>query len=293
MGRMHINDAGEPGDCNANFNCPFGSLDEDHYDTPQEAREAYEKKMETEGYVFKSHKFGAPPFVPATKEELAKSSENAKAVLNKSGLLTGRSLSQTDKNLVQKVLDGKKVSDEKIDSFLDRNFALEKPGDNEYNDPKDINKVFDHIRLVRKQSQTPSTLTTLDAFDPATQSVVGSTVRSSPNKMAKAMQKSLNSINHLQSLADTNFYTAETDESLTDEQRAFYRGRGEIHLEESKREEVRLDALHREMQWQLENDPKFAWQADPRAVSASKRFKFRSNPGKYSVGTVRTVKDDE
>lgn len=289
MSRIHINGAGEPGECHAEKQCPFGG-DDQHHDSVDAAREAYEKKMEDGGYIFKSHKFGAPPFVPATKEELAESSAKAQNGLDKSGALKANWLSQTDKNLVQKIIEGKKVPDEKIDSFLDRNYDLERPGKSPGLDPNDAKAVYDHIRLVRAQSQTPSTLTTLDNFDPATHSVVGSAVREDPAKMAKAATKSLNRVRHLQSLADDYFYTAETDEDQTDEERAYVRAEAELFLEDSKREEVRSDAIIAELKWMTENDSQFAARANPEAVRASKSFKLRSNPGKYSVGTVRKVK---
>lgn len=43
--RYHINNDGEARKCAASFNCPFGDLNEDHYSSAAEARQAYEKKM--------------------------------------------------------------------------------------------------------------------------------------------------------------------------------------------------------------------------------------------------------
>lgn len=45
MSKFHVNDEGNPGPCGANYNCPFGDMDSDHYSSPQEARNAYEVKM--------------------------------------------------------------------------------------------------------------------------------------------------------------------------------------------------------------------------------------------------------
>lgn len=45
MSKFHINDEGNPGPCSAEFRCPFGDLDDDHFSSPQEARDAYEVKM--------------------------------------------------------------------------------------------------------------------------------------------------------------------------------------------------------------------------------------------------------
>src|SRR5579875_3946556 len=46
MARYHINPAtGNPGICRARKSCPFGDLDTEHYSSKNEARRAYEKKM--------------------------------------------------------------------------------------------------------------------------------------------------------------------------------------------------------------------------------------------------------
>lgn len=43
--KFHVNAAGEPGQCSAKINCPFGSSEE-HFNTREEAREFYEKSQE-------------------------------------------------------------------------------------------------------------------------------------------------------------------------------------------------------------------------------------------------------
>lgn len=46
MTKYHNNDNGDPGPCNAqNGNCPFGDSETDHYDSPEEARKAFEEKQ--------------------------------------------------------------------------------------------------------------------------------------------------------------------------------------------------------------------------------------------------------
>ena len=44
MARYHINHRGEAGLCKAQRKCPFGDLATDHFDSPEEARAAYELK---------------------------------------------------------------------------------------------------------------------------------------------------------------------------------------------------------------------------------------------------------
>lgn len=47
MAKYHINKSGEPKPCNAAYKCPFGSAEE-HHDTAEAARDAYEKEMTTQ-----------------------------------------------------------------------------------------------------------------------------------------------------------------------------------------------------------------------------------------------------
>ena len=47
MAKFHITAKGEPGVCNAQYNCPLGGADE-HYGTKQEAQQAFEAKMTAE-----------------------------------------------------------------------------------------------------------------------------------------------------------------------------------------------------------------------------------------------------
>lgn len=46
MAKYHITAKGNPGVCRAKIKCPFGDLEKEHYATKEEARTAFEKKME-------------------------------------------------------------------------------------------------------------------------------------------------------------------------------------------------------------------------------------------------------
>lgn len=45
MSRYHINKKGEPGICSAEVKCPLGGGEEQHYSTPEKARQAFELSM--------------------------------------------------------------------------------------------------------------------------------------------------------------------------------------------------------------------------------------------------------
>ena len=59
-GKYHVNPAtGNAGACTATYRCPFGSLDEDHFATPEEARASYETSQ--------GGSFAKPLALPAAK----------------------------------------------------------------------------------------------------------------------------------------------------------------------------------------------------------------------------------
>lgn len=49
--KYHINARGEAGPCSAEKACPFGELEEDHYSSPEAARQAYEEKHKTTSWI--------------------------------------------------------------------------------------------------------------------------------------------------------------------------------------------------------------------------------------------------
>lgn len=60
MTKYHVNPAtGNPGACRATQRCPFGSLEEDHFDSPEQARGAYEASQ--------GNSFAKPQAVAAAK----------------------------------------------------------------------------------------------------------------------------------------------------------------------------------------------------------------------------------
>lgn len=74
MPKFHVNGEGTPGPCRAGDGetagvrgCPFGDATE-HYDTPKEARAAYEKKMEDEAIPEASAKKSEPTIDPEVAE---------------------------------------------------------------------------------------------------------------------------------------------------------------------------------------------------------------------------------
>lgn len=65
MTRFHINAKGEAGPCRAiNGNCPFGSV-EDHFDSLEDARSAYEERAAAEFTPVNSLKRSAAPAKPS------------------------------------------------------------------------------------------------------------------------------------------------------------------------------------------------------------------------------------
>lgn len=54
--KFHINDDGKVGQCHAKLSCPFGDLEENHWDTAADARHAYETMQAAWGPIMSSQR---------------------------------------------------------------------------------------------------------------------------------------------------------------------------------------------------------------------------------------------
>lgn len=278
MSKYHVNDAGDPGDCNANRKCPFGS-DEEHYSSMGEARSAYEEKMSKAG---------------STLPEMHSNRLRDEAVQAYVDKFPQYELNATEKNIVEKALEGKKVSDEKIDKLLDAHFDLERIAHNrDASKAEAVQKVFRHLRNVRKKSGTPSTLVTGNSFDPSMQSVYSNKdARKHPSKMAKAISREASHGDWMRELADRTQERIDTQPSTLDEENAL-KGEVEILKEKARRSDARCQAMMMELKWKMTNDTYFAGGANLSARAALNRYKFNESLKDVPIGTVRKVSEDE
>lgn len=278
MSKYHVNDSGDPGECNANHRCPFGG-DDEHYDSMSEARSAYEEKMSKEG-----------PTLP----DLHSNRLRDAAVQAYTDKFPQYELNATEKNIVEKALEGKKVSDERIDKLLDSHFDLERIAINRDKEKAEaVQKVFRHLRNVRKKSGNPSTLVTGNSFDPSTQSVYSNKdARKHPSKMAKAISREASHGDWMRELADRTRERIATQPSTLDEENAL-NSEVEILNEKARRSDARCQAMMKELKWKMTNDPHFAGGANLSARASLNRYRFDESLKDVPIGTVRKVSEDE
>lgn len=86
--KFHVNNAGEPGECNATIEpCPFGLSDEEHHSTREEARATYEEKM---------RKTEVTPVMKKQKKTVQKSWEELKEVWSDEGFKSSNELTSEE-----------------------------------------------------------------------------------------------------------------------------------------------------------------------------------------------------
>lgn len=283
MAIYHVNpNTGNPNICRAEKGgCPFGGTNE-HYDTKAEAREAYEKQMDEATLALKSvqkeisdrrESNGNPDLDNADRQADLKSAVEDFPKFE---------VSKAEQKMLDDLAAGKKVSDSKLDLFLvsHRNLTVD-DGFKQQEHIESARRVFAHIEQIRRDRGTPSTLATLDKFDPATQTLFSNPeARTNPYVAGKAIRREMSNSDWLNELADRNEQNAATlkDSSVTPEQ---YLNAAKEQRRRAHESLVRVKAQIREVQYLFDTDPKFASRAD------------RDLHSLLSAGHLRTLGDND
>lgn len=203
-------------------------------------------------------------------------------------------ITAAERNLIQKVLDGKSVRDEKIDKLLDAHFDLERiSSDVNQEQFESITKVFRLLRNIRKKSGTESTLFTGSNFDPSSHSVFSSKdVRQSPSRMAKSISREAAHGDWMRELSSRTSKEIAT-QSKTAEEKKLLKADVEILQEKALRSDARCQAMLIELRWKIQNDAYFAGRASLLARSTFNKYHFDDSLNNVSIGTVRKISEDE
>lgn len=242
--KYHVNTkTGETGECGAvKGKCPFGSESE-HYTSRKAAQAAYEHKMEgaTLPAISKT-----PAEVLAARETL----QEHKADLAYMGI--------ADKIMIDALLLGKKISDSKLDLYILNN----QPVDNGYASVGELQALSAAITIAtaeRSKSTAPSTLVTLENFDPVKNSMFSNrNARKSAVVAGKALRREQAHAEWMRELAaraeevaaDPDFNSDYTKQQLLNaaaEQNA-----------EANRSDARVRAQLKEIQYLFDRDPVYA-----------------------------------
>lgn len=296
MAKFHVNpNNGKAGPCSAKRSCPFGDLETEHYGTVAEAQQAYEGSMadQTFSNVVSLSSVKAKR-ASAASDELAQAREASG--FDKGWERLGKGiLSKADIKLVEDVAAGKKVSDEKLDQFLDAHQDLETVTPyNRAPEAANAKAVMDYLRAVRAQSGSPSTLPTIETFDPSTQSMFSNaSARSAAHVMGKAIRREAAHGEWMDERAEEDRRAAQFARQDGDEAEAQAYEQAALNSEKAAmRSKARTQAQLRELQYLFDTDEKFAGtaNADVRRLLAQGSFRGAGQYAGVPIGTVRKVK---
>lgn len=273
-------------------NCPFGG-EQDHYATKEQAREAYEKDM------------SANTFAPVRKnpESSPRLADHAN-YLSTVRLTTkfdealpafpAYKLNQADKTLLAAIAADKKVSDEKLDLFIEEKKAMAvADAYSSEEEAEAARNVLAYVQAVRATSNTPSTLPTVGNFDPSTHSLFSNKkARSNATVMSKAIKREQAHGDWMKVRADEEREMAMYEEKDGNSVKAA------MHLqsarnaeEESLRSQARVQAQVRELQHCIDTNPAFAATAPAAVKTFLKNRPFNQSPayGDIFIGRLSKV----
>lgn len=248
MTKWHNSDEGS-GPCRAASMeaCPFSgdSGDENHFDTQEEAQEAFEKKNEDRDSArLSKSKTPARTF----------SEEESKSLYALSNLNV---LNAKHRKVVQDFSEGKKVTDKRLDDFIHHNRSLDYGIDSGGFELKEGTAAFKAIEAERNSRGTKNTMPTVDSFDPSTQTVFSQPIaRKNPHFSLRALKKQLDSADWVEEVSERS---AERSQRESDPEEADHHARASRKQYEDAREiRARADAMVKEIDWLSKNDSGYA-----------------------------------
>lgn len=238
-------------------NCPLKSEDggePKHYASKEEARAGYE--VDNKDKVFVSVKKNTVATGNTTEnkensEPFKLDEENAKIYSSYKNLYNKK-----DQATVEKLIEGKTVSDKELDNFIEDN-RQHLITDNESVNDRDNKTLYNTVAELRKTRKTPSTLTTSENFDPSVSSVFSNpAARKNPSIAVKSIVKELHHSNYMRErngeyidqLLDKNGIYDKTSASTNKD----------YFADEVKRSDARLKAMVKEVEWLKANSPGYS-----------------------------------
>lgn len=281
MTRYHMSERGEMAPCKAEpGNCPLGG---DHYESKEEAQAGIEARLAEEHDVNSGISKNTKSTETAEQAPAPNDDE-----LDKARRVLG--LTTPEVNMVKKLREGKKIPDKKLDTFIaEREISFDKHGmpggDDEFQ--KNAEKTLAYAKSERAKSGTPSTLHTVQSFDPATESMFSnSKARSSAHIAGKALVREEGELKNAEKQREE--YNARGDDSsvYTKEEMRFLREANDRRIKNST---ARLNGLLKETKWLAENDSNFAKSMTSAQKSGVRRYNpSDSEPGVY-LGRIKSI----
>lgn len=271
--RYHINpETGRAGQCTAKKQCRFGVPASQHYNSKDEARAAYESKMSagnvtsvtTKRTVVSSQKTTPKSNANTGSTDTAVLVDNLKQQIEHFPMWRFNNSEQT---LLKKLAEGRKVSNETLDDFLhnNRNLSVE----DQYitsADAKENAQLLDNVTKIRKTYNSPSTLVTLDNFDPATHTIFSNPQARKMGSIAgKAISREFAHAEWMEELAQQ--HENEIKYSLTDDESRKIENGVLKCRDERAASEAKLMAQLKEVKYLMDNDESFRKTLTPTIIS--------------------------
>lgn len=277
--KYHISPTtGNPNRCYASTKpCPISGED-GHFDSKEEARKSFEESHDSV-LAPKLKKASASSKTPEPTPDIEFLDATTKIDTS------GPPLSGSEKIILQRIGEGKPVSNEKLDKLVDTlRWCDSKTPYNSEEEVEAGKKVLAKLKEVRSASPEPSTLTTADSFDPATQTLFSNKyARNAPPFMAKSLKRNLAHAEWLDTLANQGLERSQ-DPSLTSEEKEEEIRLAEQYFTDSDRTKAKVEAQLKEAQWCYDNDENFRKKANP-AIAAQFRNKAHQRISPRHFGT--------
>lgn len=284
MTRYHMSERGEMAPCKAEAgNCPLGG---DHYESKEEAQAGIEARLAEEhdvnSGIRKNTKTSQTDDTEAAPSPNDDELDRARRVLG---------LTAPEVNMVKKLRDGKSVPDKKLDTFIaEREISFDRhalPGRDDDEFQKNAADTLAYVKSERSKSNTPSTLHTVQSFDPSTETMFSnSKARSYAHIAGKALIREEGELKNAE--AQRAEYNSRSDDSsaYSKEEMKFLKEANSRRIAKST---ARLNGLIKETKWLSENDSQFAKTMTSAQKSAVRRYTpSDSEPGVY-LGRIKSI----
>lgn len=259
--KYHISPTtGNPNRCYATKKpCPLGG-ESDHFETKQDARDAYEERMKESAGAstqsLKKENTGTSNVV--SMEGHSKSPAVKTEKFNEAVPALRTELSKAEMGSLERLGEGKKVSAEKLDQLVMKTEKL--TNKTPYRRDKTVEAartVTDFVKAAREKDSTPNTVPTLRDFDPATQTTFSNPkARTSAAVAAKSMTRNSEHAKWMEELS-SDAARASRDVSYTEEERKEWSNLSAEQSKEAAETRALLQAQVREVTYLSDNDAAF------------------------------------
>jgi len=250
MTQFHVNNDGELKKCSTTPDkCKF-SNNGPHFDSEEAGQEFVESQQKDAGKNFTTLKKTSKEDKTKFSVEWPKDKTIASRLLN---------ISKVDQGMIDRLNEGKKVSDVKLDKFLYNNSHLKHKQSSGPNDMSDFGKdLYSKIESERESRKTESTLPTVNSFNPENESMFSnSRARTVPSIAGQAMSREAKHGDWMRELKSEHQNALNKGYAESEEDKKVYEGMVANCEEKARKSDVRLAGMLKEVKWLSDNSDDF------------------------------------